>query len=344
MEELKSTKFTIVPNEQDLTQLEKQDALIQRQRRLMKQGVQLKLYKPHSPGRRWYRAPINDHLHKGKPYKKLTVALRSSGGRNNQGRITIRGRGGGHKRRYRLVDFKRFTRGIHNVLRIEYDPSRTCHIALIENKETGAKSYVLAADGLRAGDEIESFRLGIPEHYIAEMGGKIDPALLAAKTNKRGNCLPLHMVPLGAVIHSIGLKAKGGPGQLCRAAGTYGRLLAKVPNKKRAIVRLSSGEHRYVPLNACATLGVVSNPGHQMGMRGKAGRSRWRGFRPKVRGVAQNRCDHPHGGGRGKSKSKVTSRSPWGVLAKNHKTRTGKHANKEKIKDRPRKYVDNNRN
>ncbi|SCU85964.1 LAME_0D03818g1_1 [Lachancea meyersii CBS 8951] len=325
----------IVPNDTDLVTLEKQDALIKRRRKLSKEIVKLKKLKPVSPGLRWYRAPIYPYLHNGRPVRSLTVAKRSHGGRNHSGRITVRHRGGGHKRRIRLVDFTRFTPGEQIVQRIEYDPGRTAHIALIKHSSTGELSYILACDGLRAGDAVESYRRGVPENLLQEMGGKIDPAILSVRTAQRGNCLPISMIPVGAIIHNVGVTPIG-PGKFCRAAGTYARVISKFPDRKKAIIRLQSGEQRLVALEACATLGVVSNIDHQNLSLGKAGRSRWRGIRPTVRGVAMNKCDHPHGGGRGKSKSKKLSVSPWGQLAKGFKTRRGKNQNRMKVKDRPR--------
>lgn len=331
----RSQLITIPPKDADLTALEKQDDLIRKRRKLTKTIVEIKKFKPRSPGRRWFRAPIYTHLWKGAPYKPLTRAIVSTGGRNNTGHITTRFRGGGHKRRARLIDFKRLESGNQEVLRIEYDPTRTSHIALLKNLETGKISYILASDGLRAGDIVGSYRSGIPKDLIEEMGGKIDPAILSARTNQKGNCLPLNMIPIGSIIHAIGI-TKNGPAKFCRSAGTYGRLMQKIPEKSKAIVKLQSGEHRYVSIDACATLGIVSNIDHQHAKWGKAGRARYRGFRPHVRGVAMNKCDHPHGGGRGKSKSNKLSMSPWGTLAKGYKTRRGKHNNPLKVKDRPR--------
>jgi len=325
----------IPPRDADLTELEKQDQTIKRRRKLAKEIVQIKKFKPTSPGVRWYRAPIYPHLYKGHPYRPLTVHKKKFGGRNNTGKITVRGRGGGHKRRIRILDHSRNEAGPQEVVRIEYDPNRTAHIALLKNLESGNKTYILAADGLRAGDIVESFMQGIPERLIKEMGGKIDPAILAARTNQKGNCLPMHMIPIGATIHNIGI-TKDQAGKLCRAAGAYGRLMQKLPEKKKAVVKLQSGEHRYVHIDSCASLGIVSNIAHQHLSLGKAGRSRWRDRRPKVRGMAQNACDHPHGGGRGKSKGNRLSVSPWGQLAKGYKTRRGKSQNKMKVKDRPR--------
>lgn len=325
----------IIPDTTDVATLEKQDELIKRRRKLSKEITQMKKLKPVSPGLRWYRSPIYPYLYKGRPVRSLTEARRGKGGRNHSGRITVRHRGGGHKRRIRLVDFSRTDAGQQTVQRIEYDPGRTSHIALLKNKNTGKLSYIIACDGLRAGDVVESYRQGIPEDLLREMGGKVDPAILSVRTAQRGNCLPISMIPVGSIVHNVGITPVG-PGKFCRAAGTYARIISKIPEKRKAIVRLQSGEHRYVSLEACATMGIVSNIDHQNRSLGKAGRSRWLGIRPTVRGVAMNKCDHPHGGGRGKSKSKKLSMSPWGQLAKGFKTRRGKNQNRMKVRDRPR--------
>lgn len=325
----------IIPDTSDIATLEKQDELIKRRRKLSKEITQMKKLKPVSPGLRWYRSPIYPYLYKGRPVRALTVAKRGKGGRNHSGRITVRHRGGGHKRRIRLVDFARTEAGKQTVQRIEYDPGRTSHIALLKNDRTGKLSYILACDGLRAGDVVESYRQGIPEDLLREMGGKVDPAILSVRTAQRGNCLPISMIPVGSIVHNVGITPVG-PGKFCRAAGTYARIISKIPEKRKAVVRLQSGEHRYVSLEACATIGIVSNIDHQNRSLGKAGRSRWLGIRPTVRGVAMNKCDHPHGGGRGKSKSKKLSMSPWGQLAKGFKTRRGKNQNRMKVRDRPR--------
>ncbi|QLL30719.1 hypothetical protein HG536_0A05340 [Torulaspora globosa] len=325
----------IVPDTTDIATLEKQDELIKRRRKLSKEITQMKKLKPVSPGLRWYRSPIYPYLYKGRPVRSLTVAKRGKGGRNHSGRITVRHRGGGHKRRIRLVDFSRTEAGQQTVQRIEYDPGRTSHIALLKNNKTGKLSYIIACDGLRAGDIVESYRQGIPQDLLREMGGKVDPAILSVRTAQRGNCLPISMIPVGSIVHNVGITPVG-PGKFCRAAGTYARIISKIPEKRKAVVRLQSGEHRYVSLEACATIGIVSNIDHQNRSLGKAGRSRWLGIRPTVRGVAMNKCDHPHGGGRGKSKSKKLSMSPWGQLAKGFKTRRGKNQNRMKVRDRPR--------
>lgn len=322
--------------EADVTELEKQDELTRRQLELSKEKVAMKRVKPTSPGIRWWRKPIYPYLWKGKPYKPLTMRKVDSAGRNRTGRITVRHRGGGHKRRIRLIDYERIMPGRQKVVRIEYDPNRTAHIALIKHEASGTLSYIIACEGLRAGDEVESFRSGIPKRLIREMGGKIDPAILSVRITRKGNCMPISMLPVGTIIHSIG-EHENGPAKYCRAAGSYGRVVSKLPEKNKAVIQLQSGEQRYVSLGACATLGVVSNAAHHNESLGKAGRSRHKGIRPTVRGVAMNKCDHPMGGGRGKSKSNKLSMSPWGVLAKGgFKTRTGKHVNKNKVRDRPR--------
>jgi len=284
-------------------------------------GFQLKTYKPRTPGVRHLKRPINDHLWKGKPYAKLTFAKigHGKGGRNNSGRVVMRHRGGGARRRIRTVDYARLAAGKHIVERIEYDPNRSAHLALIESVRTKEKSYIIAAEGMRAGDTVESFLKGIPRTLLASMGGVMDPGMLAAKTAFRGNCLPMHMVPLGTQVYCVG--STGGKGAVfCRSAGTYATVIARdeigTENKKKVTsvtVRLQSGEVRRVDRDACATIGVASNPHWQFRQLGKAGRSRWLNIRPTVRGVAMNAADHPHGGGRGKSKGNVHPVSIWGT-------------------------------
>lgn len=319
-----------------LTELEKQDELNRRQMELEKEKVQLKKVKPTSPGIRWWRKPIYPYLWKGKPYKPLTITKVAKSGRNNTGRIVVRHQGGGVQRRIRIIDYMRNKPGPQTVLRIEYDPNRTSHIALLKHNDSGELSYIIACEGMRPGDEVESFRSGIPNRFLKEMGGKIDPALLNVKISKKGNCLPISMISVGTIIHNIG-EFKNGNAKYCRAAGAYGRIVSKLPIEGKAIIQLQSGEQRYVSLEACATLGITSNSAHHNESLGKAGRNRHKGIRPTVRGVAMNTCDHPLGGGRGKSKSNKPSMSPWGVLAKGgFKTRKGKHENKNKFKDRPR--------
>lgn len=227
----------------------------------------------------------------------------------------MRHRGGGARRRIRTVDFKRVEGGKQVVERVEYDPNRSAHLALLEHMETKKKSYIIAAEGMRAGDIVQSYRSGIPKELLASMGGVVDPGMLAAKTAFRGNCLPMHMVPLGTQVYNVG-SAPGRGAVFCRSAGTYATVIAKDETTKKVkdvSVRLQSGEVRTVSKDACATVGVASNPHWQFRQLGKAGRSRWLNIRPTVRGVAMNAADHPHGGGRGKSKGNVHPVSIWGT-------------------------------
>lgn len=306
-------------------------------------GVLLRTYTPRTPGVRHLRRPVNDHLWKGRPVQKLTFPKRghAKGGRNNTGRVTVRHHGGGHKRRIRTVDFLRMAPGPHLVERIEYDPGRSAHIALVRSQETKKLSYILAADGMRAGEVVQSYMSGIPEDLWKSMGGTVDPGVLAARTAWRGNCLPLHMIPVGTLIFNVGLRPGKG-GQLCRSAGTYATVVAKGSDSRQKdletdqpeeekkplslrerqkqerlaqhiTVRLSSGEIRLIHKDCCATIGITSNPNYHYTQLGKAGRSRWLNIRPTVRGLAMNAMDHPHGGGRGKSKGNVDPKSPWGI-------------------------------
>ncbi|KAF2637049.1 ribosomal protein L2 [Massarina eburnea CBS 473.64] len=307
--------------------------------------IPLRTYKPRTPGLRHLKRPVNDHLWKGRPFLKLTIERKGQhlGGRNNSGQVTVRHRGGGHKRRIRIVDYKRYLPGKHVVDRIEYDPNRSAHLALVTRLETGEKTYIVAADGMRAGDHVESFRSGIPKDLMASMGGIIDPGMLAAKTAARGNCLPIHMVPLGSQVFNVGSKTQGG-GVFCRSAGTYAIIvnkeeveLPKGVQVKSVIIRMQSGEIRKVSPDACCTIGVASNPQSHFASLGKAGRSRWLGRRPEVRGLAMNAADHPHGGGRGKSKGNVHPVSPWGTPAKGgYKTRHKRNKHTFLVQDRPR--------
>ncbi|KAL3434648.1 translation protein SH3-like domain-containing protein [Aspergillus tetrazonus] len=333
--------------------------------------INIRKYTPRTPGVRHLRRPINDHLWKGRPVHKLTFPKRghSKGGRNNSGRVTVRHHGGGHKRRIRMVDFKRDAPGPHIVERIEHDPGRSAHIALLRSKETGKLSYILAADGMRAGDVVQSYMAGIPDDLWQSMGGTVDPGVMAARTAWRGNCLPLHMVPVGSLIFNVGLRPGGG-GQLCRSAGTFATVISKGVNQVAAAdqeskesqaageekkpmtqrekqarertlqhitIRLSSGEVRLIHKDCCATIGVASNPNKKYAQLGKAGRSRWLNIRPTVRGLAMNAQDHPHGGGRGKSKGNVDPKSPWGLPAKSgYKTRPKWKINKAVVVPRVR--------
>ncbi|KAF9869810.1 hypothetical protein CkaCkLH20_12727 [Colletotrichum karsti] len=308
----------------------------------------MRTYKPRTPGVRHLKRPINDHLWKGRAFMPLTFPKKGhgKGGRNSSGKITVRHRGGGAKRRIRIVDFHRRLPGPHLVDRIEHDPGRSAHIALLTNESSGRKSYIVAAEGMRAGDIVHSYRSGIPADLLAAMGGVIDPGILAAKTAYRGNCLPMHMIPIGTVVFNVGSTARGGA-VFCRSAGTYAIVVSKeeetrddgtkVMTGKYVNVRLQSGEIRRVSKDACATIGVASNPHHQYRQLGKAGRSRWLNIRPTVRGVAMNSVDHPHGGGRGKSKGNRHPTSPWGTPAKGgYKTRRKHNFNKWVVEARVR--------
>lgn len=255
---------------------------------------QMREYKPRTPGLRHLRRPINDHLWKGRPFLPLTFTKKGhgKGGRNNTGRVTVRHHGGGHKTRIRCVDFSRQRPGPHTVERIEHDPGRSAHIALLNEEATDRKSYIIAAEGMRAGDVVQSYLQGIPKDLLESMGGAIDPGVLAAKTAWRGNCLPLHMVPVGTLVYNVGSQ-KGKGAVFCRSAGTYAVIISKEDESKPGgskfvAIRLQSGEIRRVSKHACATIGTASNPHHQHSQLGKAGRSRWLNIRPTVRGVAMN--------------------------------------------------------
>lgn len=259
----------------------------------------MRTYTPRTPGVRHLKRAINDHLWKGRPFLPLTFAKKGhgKGGRNNSGRVTIRHRGGGHKTRIRTVDFERMVPGPHMVERIEHDPGRTAHIALLNEEATGKKSYIVASEGMRAGDIVQSFRAGIPKDLLDSMGGVVDPGVLAAKTAWRGNCLPLHMIPMGSIVYNVG-SAKGRGAVFCRSAGTYAVVISKDDattkgGEKHVMVKLQSGEVRKVSREACATIGVASNPHYQHEQLGKAGRKRWLNIRPTVRGLAMNACKLP---------------------------------------------------
>ncbi|KAK3056190.1 mitochondrial 54S ribosomal protein rml2 [Extremus antarcticus] len=304
-------------------------------------ALQMKTYKPRTPGVRHLRRPINDHLWKGGPHKPLTFPKigHGKGGRNNSGRITVRHHGGGARRRIRTVDFERKEPGKHLVERIEYDPNRSAHLALLEHVKTRERSYIIAAEGMRAGDAVESYRSGIPKELIKSMGGVVEPGMLAAKTAFRGNCLPMHMVPLGTQVFCVGSNPSKGA-VFCRSAGTYATIMAKEEKGGKVLsvtVRMQSGEVRKVAKDACATVGVASNPHWQFRQLGKAGRSRWLNIRPTVRGLAMNASDHAHGGGRGKSKGNVHPVSIWGTPAKGgYKTRKKRNINKFVVQPRIR--------
>ena len=282
-------------------------------------NTMMRTYKPRTPGIRHLKRPINDHLWKGRAYLPLTFPRKGQGigGRNNTGRVMVRHRGGGHKRRIRIVDFRRTEAGRHTVERIEHDPGRSAHIALLSHNDSKKKSYIVASEGMREGDVVQSYRQGIPDDLLQSMGGVLDPAMIAAKTAWRGNCLPLHMIPSGTLIYNVGLRKESG-GQLCRSAGTYAQVVGNNDQQRQensiyVNVRLQSGEVRKIHKEACATIGVASNANWNRRQLGKAGRSRWLGIRPTVRGLAMNASDHPHGGGRGKSKGNVIPVSIWGT-------------------------------
>jgi large subunit ribosomal protein L2 len=260
----------------------------------------LKSFKPTTPSQRQLVIVDRSDLWKGKPEKSLTEGLRSQGGRNATGRITVRFRGGGHKRRYRLIDFKRNKFDVPaTVERLEYDPNRSAFIALVRY-EDGQLSYILAPQRLAAGDQI-----------VAGQKADIKP----------GNALPLKNIPVGTIVHNVEMKAGKG-GQMARSAGTYVQLVGK--DQGYAQIRLSSGELRMVRGECMATIGAVSNPDQQNVNLGKAGRSRWLGRRPHVRGVAMNPVDHPHGGGEGRTSGGRHPVTPWGKPTKGKKTRNNK--------------------
>lgn len=259
----------------------------------------LKQFKPTTPGTRGLVLVDKSELYKGKPEKGLTKGLSSTGGRDNYGHISTRHKGGGNKKKYRLVDFLRNKEGNATVERIEYDPNRTSFIALVKY-EDGELSYIIAPQKLSVGDVVSS-------------GRDVDIIV--------GNCLPLSSIPVGTIIHNIEMKVGKGA-QLVRSAGTFAQLIGK--DSGYALIKLKSGEIRKVPLTCRATVGAVSNPDHQNQSIGKAGRNRWKGIRPTVRGVAMNPVDHPLGGGEGKTSGGRHPVSPWGKPAKGGKTRSKK--------------------
>ena len=265
--------------------------------------------KPTSPGRR-FRVQIREELHKGRPEKTLVESKRRISGRNNNGHITVRHKGGGHKRLYRIIDFKRQKLDIEGtVQRIEYDPNRSANIALIEYKD-GEKAYIIAPKELKEKSKVFS--------------GDKAPI-------KAGNCLPLSEIPQGTEVHCVEMRPGKGA-QLIRSAGTTARLVAK--EGKYATLRLSSGEMRKILLTCRATIGVISNQQHNLKSLGKAGAKRWRGVRPTVRGVAMNPVDHPHGGGEGKTSGGRNPVSPWGTPTKGYRTRKPKASDKLIVKRR----------
>ncbi|MCY4178039.1 MAG: 50S ribosomal protein L2 [Endozoicomonadaceae bacterium] len=269
--------------------------------------------KPTSPGRRFVVKIINPELHKGRPFSPLLKKKSKSGGRNNKGRITTRHIGGGHKKHYRLIDFRRNKDDIPAIVeRLEYDPNRSAHIALLKYRD-GERRYIIAPKGVKAGAEL--------------MSGAHAPI-------KPGNCLSLRNIPLGSVVHCIEMKIGKGA-QMIRSAGGSAQLVAR--EGAYVTLRLRSGEMRKILADCRATLGEVSNSEHNLRSLGKAGAKRWRGIRPTVRGVAMNPVDHPHGGGEGKTSGGRHPVSPWGVPAKGYKTRSNKQTDKFIVRRRNRK-------
>jgi large subunit ribosomal protein L2 len=270
----------------------------------------LKQYRPTTPGQRQLVLIDRSGLHKGSPVKALTEGQHRFGGRNNTGRVTVRWQGGGHKQRYRIVDFKRLKFNMPaTVERLEYDPNRTSFIALLKYKD-GELAYILAPQRLGVGDVVVS-------------GDKVDV--------KVGNCIKLAALPVGTIIHNIEMKPGKG-GQIARSAGTYAQYLGR--DAGYAILRLNSGEVRKVRLECMATVGAVSNPDHMNEVIGKAGRNVWKGKRPHVRGTAMNPIDHPHGGGEGRTKGGRNPVTPWGKPTKGAKTRKNKRTSKYIVRSR----------
>jgi large subunit ribosomal protein L2 len=269
--------------------------------------------KPTSAGRRFVVSVKTQGLHKGKPHDALIDKKGKKGGRNNAGRITVRHQGGGHKQRYRIVDFKRNKDGIPGLVeRLEYDPNRSAHLALVKYAD-GERRYILAPKGVEAG--------------TAVISGEEAPI-------KPGNCLPLKSIPVGTVIHNVEMKPGKG-GQLVRSAGSYAQLAAR--EGVYATLRLRSGEMRRIHVDCRATIGEVGHSEHNLRKLGKAGASRWRGVRPTVRGVAMNPVDHPHGGGEGRTSGGRHPVSPWGTPTKGAKTRKNKRTDNMIVRRRKRK-------
>jgi large subunit ribosomal protein L2 len=269
--------------------------------------------KPTSAGRRFVVKSVEPGLHKGGPHEPLVEKKSRSGGRNNNGRITTRHRGGGHKQRYRVVDFKRNKNGVPaEVERLEYDPNRTAFLALLKYAD-GDRAYIIAPKGLRQGDKVQA--------------GEDAPISV-------GNCLPLRNIPVGTVVHCVEMKPGKGA-QLARAAGAGVQIVAREGGF--ATLRLRSGEMRKVHAECRAVIGEVGNSTNNLRKLGKAGATRWLGHRPTVRGVAMNPVDHPHGGGEGRTSGGRHPVSPWGVPTKGHRTRTNKRTDKMIVRRRHRK-------
>ncbi|WP_455386047.1 50S ribosomal protein L2 [Acidihalobacter prosperus] len=268
---------------------------------------------PTSPGRRFVVQTVTESLHKGKPVKSLVRKQSKSGGRNNQGRLTVRHRGGGHKQSYRVVDFRRDKDGVPaRVERLEYDPNRSAHLALLLYAD-GERRYIIAPRGLAVGDQVSS--------------GTTAPI-------RAGNSLPLGSIPVGTEVHCVELRPGRGA-QMIRSAGGVAQLVAR--EGRYATLRLRSGEMRRVLVECRATIGSVSNSEHSLRSLGKAGAKRWRGIRPTVRGVVMNPVDHPHGGGEGRTSGGRHPVSPWGTPAKGYKTRSNKRTDRMIVRRRKRK-------
>jgi large subunit ribosomal protein L2 len=273
----------------------------------------LRTYKPATPSLRQLVKVDRSELYKGKPVKSLSRGLTKTGGRNNLGRSTNWLIGGGHKKSYRVIDFKRRKFDVSaKVERLEYDPNRTSYIALLKYQD-GELAYIIAPQRLKAGDEVVS-------------GRSVDV--------KPGNAMPLSSMPVGTIVHNVELKPGKG-GQMARAAGTYAQLVGR--DQGYALLRLKSGETRMVPSECLATVGAVSNPDHMNETIGKAGRHRWMGIRPSVRGVAMNPIDHPHGGGEGKTSGGRHPVTPWGKSTKGKKTRNNKSTTRFIVRSRHEK-------
>jgi len=268
---------------------------------------------PTSAGRRFVVKVVTPGLHKGAPHEPLIAKKSKSGGRNSEGRITVRHRGGGHKQRYRIVDFKRNKVGVPALVeRIEYDPNRSAHLALLKYLD-GERTYIIAPKALKLGDQV-----------VAGEDAPIAP----------GNCLPLRNVPMGTLVHCIELRPGKGA-QMARAAGASAQLIAR--EGTYATLRLRSGEMRKVSADCRAVIGEVGNNEHSLRKLGKAGASRWRGIRPTVRGVVMNPVDHPHGGGEGRTSGGRHPVTPWGVPTKGFKTRSNKRTDKMIVRRRGKK-------
>lgn len=269
--------------------------------------------KPTSAGRRFVVNVQTPELHKGEPHAPLLDKKSKNGGRNNQGRISVRHKGGGHKQRYRIIDFKRNKDGVPAIVeRLEYDPNRSAHIALLKYAD-GDRAYIIAPKGLSAGDKVQA--------------GEAAPIAV-------GNCMPLRNIPVGTQVHCIEMRPGKGA-QLARSAGASAQLVAR--EASGATLRLRSGEVRKVHADCRAVIGEVGNTEHSLRKLGKAGASRWRGVRPTVRGVVMNPVDHPHGGGEGRTSGGRHPVTPWGVPTKGHKTRKNKRTDSMIVRRRGRK-------